>query len=46
MASKTHKLKIRRHMRKVNGGKERKRLIRRKGTTPPFAIHPEKPSEE
>jgi hypothetical protein len=42
MASKTHKLKIRRNIRKRNMGKERKRALRNKGSTPAFPIHKEK----
>lgn len=39
MSSPTKKTKTRRVMRKANMGKERKRIARNKGTTPPFAIH-------
>jgi hypothetical protein len=42
VASNTHKLKIKRKQRIANAGKERKRQIRSKGSTPAFPIHPEK----
>ncbi|MBN1550747.1 hypothetical protein JW979_04740 [bacterium] len=39
MASKTRKTDIKRSQRKQKAGKNRKRLLRNKGTTPVFPIH-------
>ncbi len=44
--SNTTKTKTRRGNRHKKMGKERKRVIRREGTTPAFPIHPDKKAEK
>ncbi len=42
MASLSQKTKTRRKLTLKKMGKERKRRIRKEGSTPPFAVHPKK----
>ena len=42
MASSTRKLRRNRKVRDRRKGSARKARLRREGTTPPFAIHPDK----
>lgn len=46
MASKTQQTDMIRERKKKRQGKERKRIIRLKGSTPPFPIHPAKSNQE